>query len=171
MYLPASEKFAFFRIYLVFCLWLGPLQMWKLENMLIHRQQSDKLGGGLPGRGSCHLFQLTFFHQSCLLLALLPRWLMLFGDTQRLPDSPFLLFYVFPFHSLFVFANDHSSSLLSPTHRFSTFSTFPLSAQLLPRWLPRWLISPTFLTSRQTRGFKRGLAFLAKQHQCNRPAA
>ena len=134
--------------------------------MLIHRQQSDKLGG-LPGRGGCHLFQLTFFHQSCL-LALLPRS---YGDTQRLPDSPFLLFYVFPFHSLFVFANDHSSSLLSPTHRFSTFSTFPLSAQLLPRWLPRWLISPTFLTSRQTRGFKRGLAFLAKQHQCNRPAA
>ena len=171
MYLPASEKFAFFRIYLVFCLWLGSLQMWKLENMLIHRQQSDKLGGGLPGRGSCHLFQLTFFHQSCLLLlCFLVDWCSIWWHPTT-SWQPFSTFLCFSFHSLFVFANDHSSSLLSPTHRFSTFSTFPLSAQLLPRWLPRWLISPTFLTSRQTRGFKRGLAFLAKQHQCNRPAA
>ena len=90
MYLPASEKFAFFRIYLVFCLWLGSLQMWKLENMLIHRQQSDKLGGSLPGRGSCHLFQLTFFHQSCL-PALLPRWLMLYMVTPN--DFLTALFY------------------------------------------------------------------------------
>ena len=94
MYLPASEKFAFFRIYLVFCLWLGPLQMWKLENMLIHRQQSDKLGG-LPGRDSCHLFQLTFFHQSCLLLlCFLVDWCSIWWHptTSWQPFSTFLCF-------------------------------------------------------------------------------
>ena len=169
MYLPASEKFAFFRIYLVFCLWLGSVQMWKLENMLIHRQQSDKLGGSLPGRGSCHLFQLTFFHQSCLLLlCFLVDWCSMVTPNDFL-TALFYFSMFFP-STLFLFLR-MTTPLLSPTHRFSTFSTFPLSAQLLPRWLPRWLISPTFLTSRQTRGFKRGLAFLAKQHQCNRPAA